>query len=310
MIYIYMDGRLGNQFFRYAFARQLQKHNPNETIIYNFDAIYRQHKKEGDGQENSLQWFKTIGTDHQDSVNYSIGQYVIWKLFNRFYPRNGSFYQKDKYERKWLPIMKFFGLYFLNLGYAKFPLKKPWWVKSLIVNGAFECEHYFDGIGEAMKEEFQPKFPLNEANVELLKVIKNTNSVAISVRRGDFVDDTRVRGTYFVCDKKYYEKAIEVIKSRVENPVSIFFSNDISWVKENIKIEGCQCYYESGVDPVWETMQLMSSCKHFIISNSTFHWWAQYVSDSPKKIVVAPSRWYNDEFKSALFQKNWTLINV
>lgn len=310
MIYVKMGGRLGNQFFRYAFAKQLQKHNPKEIIIYNFDAIYREHKNDGDGQENSLKYFKTNGTERQDAINYSILQYVVWKLFNRFYPRNSSFAQKDKYERRWLPVMKFVGLYFLNLGYTKFPLKKSWWVKKLIVDGAFECERYFEGIGEELKKEFQPKFPLRECNWDLMSAIRENNSVAISVRRGDFVDDVQVKGIYFVCDKGYYERAIEVIKKKVENPVFIFFSNDIEWVKENIKIDGCPCYYESGTDPVWETMRLMSSCKHFIISNSTLHWWAQYLSNNSNKVVVAPSRWYNDEFKSALFQDNWTLIDV
>lgn len=310
MIYIYMDGRLGNQFFRYAFAQQLKKYNPQETIIYNFDNIYRQHVKEGDGQENSLKWFNTKGTEQQDVVNYSILQYAVWKMFNRFYPRTSSFSKRNKYERKWLPIMKFFGMYFLNLGYAKFPLKKPWWVKNLIVNGAFECEHYFDGIGDELKKAFMPKNKTLQENNDLLNIIQNSNSVAISIRRGDFVEDSRIKGTYFVCNRSYYERAIEEIKNRVANPVFIFFSNDINWVKENIKIEGCNCYYESGSDPVWETMRLMSSCKHFIISNSTFHWWAQYVSNNPNKVVIAPNRWYNDDFKSALFQKNWTLIKV
>lgn len=310
MIYVKMGGRLGNQFFRYAFAEQLQKYNPKEIIIYNFDAIYREHKNDGDGQENSLKYFKTEGTERQDAINYSILQYAVWKLYNHFYPRNGSFAQKDKYERKWLPMMKFVGLYFLNLGYTNFPMKKPWWVKNLIVDGAFECERYFDGIGVELKKAFQPRFPLRECNKGLMVAIRESNSVAISVRRGDFVDDVQVRGTYFVCDKGYYECAIEEIKKRVKNPVFVFFSNDIGWVKENIKIDGCPCYYESGADPVWETMRLMSSCKHFIISNSTFHWWAQYLSDNPDKVVVAPSRWYNDEFKSTLFQNNWTLIDV
>jgi len=310
MIYISMNGRLGNQFFRYAFSRQLQRYNPKEKIIYNFDAIYREHKKVGDGQENSLRWFQTRGTECQDTINYSVVQYAVWKLFNRFYPRTGSFKQRDKYERRWLPVTQFFGLYLLNLGFAKFPLKKPWWVKNLVVDGAFECERYFEGMGEELKKEFQPKLPLRGCNKGLMVAIQNNNSVAISVRRGDFVDDVLVKGTYFVCDKGYYERAIAEIKKRVKNPVFIFFSNDIEWVKENIKIDSCPCYYESGTDPVWETMRLMSSCKHFIISNSTLHWWAQYLSDNPDKVVVAPSRWYNDEFKSALFQDNWTLIDV
>lgn len=79
----------------------------------------------------------------------------------------------------------------------------------------------------------------------------------------------------------------------VEDPVICFFSDDIKWVKTNIKIEGAKVYYESGEDPVWEKLRLMYSCKNFIISNSTFSWWAQYLSKNPNKIVISPNRWYN-----------------
>lgn len=303
-------GRLGNQMFRYAFARQLQKNNPSEKIIYNFDEIHRTLYNSGFQNENQLENFQTIGIECQDAINYSILQYMVWKIFNRFYPRDSSFSDKDKYERRWIKIMEFFGLYYLNLGYYPFKLKKPWWVKDLIVNGSFECDKYFEGIGNELKKEFVPQYPLHNYNKDLMSVIQNSNSVAISIRRGDFVDDAKTKSLYFVCDKNYYEKAIEKIMQKVDNPTFVFFSNDIEWVKQNVHIEGCPCYYESGKDEVWETIRLMSSCKHFIISNSTLHWWAQYVSPNPDKIVIAPSRWYNDEFESRLFQSNWELIKV
>lgn len=310
MIYIRIGGRLGNQMFQYAFARQLQKHNPNETLIYNFDDVHRDKYKSGFLNENQLEYFNTIGTENQDAINYSIGQYIVWKIFKRFYPYSGSFYQKNKYERRWVKIMEFFGLYYLSLGFYPFKTKKPWWVKDLIVKGSFECVSYFKDCEGELKCHFIPKKPLHNYNTELMNVIQNTESVAISIRRGDFVDNAKIRSTYFVCDKSYYEKAIELIKAKLNNPVFILFSNDIEWAKKNINIEGCQCYYESGKDEVWETMRLMSSCKHFIISNSTLHWWAQHLSENPKKIVVAPSRWYNDEFKSSIFEDKWTLINI
>lgn len=53
------------------------------------------------------------------------------------------------------------------------------------------------------------------------------------------------------------------------------FSDDIDWVKNNMEFPG-EVYYESGVDPVWEKLRLMSACKHFVLSNSSFSWWAQY----------------------------------
>ena len=312
MIYINMGGgRLGNQFFRYAFARQLQKHNPDETLIYNFDEVFRTQFTSGFHNENVLINFKTVGIEKQDAINYSILQYVIWKFFNRFYPRGASFSEIDRYERKWIGVMSFFGLYYLNLGYYPFPLKKPRWIKNLIINTSAESEKFFEGLGDQLRKEFQPKLPLHDYNKSLMDIIHQSESVAISIRRGDFVEDAKIKGTYFVCDKSYYERAIAMMQEKVKNSTFIFFSNDIEWVKKNIKIDGgCPCYYESGKDEQWEVMRLMSSCKHFIISNSTFHWWAQYLCNNPDKIVIAPSRWYNDDFQSDLLQNNWIKIDV
>ena len=84
------------------------------------------------------------------------------------------------------------------------------------------------------------------------------------------------------------------------------FSDDIEWVKNNI-YTGCVTYYEDGTDPVWEKLRLMSACKHFVVSNSTFSWWTQYLSKSENKIVISPSRWFNNDYESPLIAKDWIL---
>lgn len=157
--------------------------------------------------------------------------------------------------------------------------------------GNFENSKYFENVKEALIKEFTPIHQEREENKELYRTIRTSNSVCLAVRRGDFLNDAN-KDTFQVCTLSYYEKAIKYINEHVKDPTYIVFSNDIEWVKQHLKIDQ-NVYYESGNDPIWETFRLMYSCKHFIISNSTLHWWAQYKGSFENKIVVAPSHWYN-----------------
>ena len=116
-------------------------------------------------------------------------------------------------------------------------------------------------------------------NKELYNVIESTESVCVTIRRGDYV--TNFKNDFFLCDVDYFLEGIKRISQEVKN----------------IKIDS-PCYYESGDDPIWEKIRLMYSCKHFIISNSTFSWCAQYLCRNPNKVVISPDRWFPKSMKA------------
>lgn len=177
------------------------------------------------------------------------------------------------------------------------------------MSGCFEDPIYFDDIRGILLSELAPKHPLLEKNRKMMQNIQKTDSVCLSVRRGDFESNADVKKLQSVCDRQYFENAIEAIKKNIENPVFFMFSDDIEWVKNNIHTK-CVTYYEDGTDPVWEKLRLMSACKHFIVSNSTFSWWTQYLSVNENKVVVSPNRWFNNDYVSPLIGKDWIKISV
>lgn len=115
-----------------------------------------------------------------------------------------------------------------------------------------------------------------------------------------------------VCNKDYYEKAIKMISSQIENPTFFIFSNtheDLVWIRKNYNIPQNSVYVDLN-NPDYEELRLMYNCKHFILSNSSFSWWAQYLSESKNKIIIAPKIW--DKRKgidfSDIYMPEWIII--
>lgn len=307
-----VQGRLGNQMFQYATMRAIQEQcYKDEKINFNFSKVRKLGKKE-DGFDNQLNLFSLnydkIEFDEKIKINliqkiiflcYFIS-YKIIKIFS-----NVSNYEKnkEKFEKK---LQKFYnknGLYLYTYGYYDFKKSNN---KNKLFVGYYESSKYFNCIKEKIIKEFTPKKERLEKNKKLYNIIENTNSVCISIRRGDFLSKEH-KEDCFVCDNQYFKNAIKEIARHVKNPKFIVFSDDIKWVKENMKFIN-NCEYEDGTDPVWEKLRLMYSCKHFIISNSTFSWWAQYLSRNNNKIVIAPKRWRNNSYNNDIYEEKWILI--
>lgn len=159
---------------------------------------------------------------------------------------------------------------------------------------------FFDGFWQDKKYyedfprdwiEFRP-FVLSARNQEVVDEMKTTNSVFIHVRRGDYLKERNIGIFGNVCTKEYYEKALEEINTKVENPVFFIFSNDIEWIEDNFNIPNSRVVsWNQGSDSYLD-LYLMCQCKHAIIANSTFSYWGAYLV-TEKDVVVYPKKWYN-----------------
>jgi hypothetical protein len=165
-------------------------------------------------------------------------------------------------------------------------------------------------VADLNMEEFRHFFnfsKLGKKNIDTLSLITNTESVGIHVRRTDFLVNPEN-----VLNMDYYFNSLNYLQNLLKKKKLKFFvfSDDSSFVKKNLILKDV-----TYVD--WNTMSpdldfhLLSKCKHNIIANSTFSWWAANINPNKNKIVLAPSRWSKVKlFKdSTLFMSDWILID-
>ena len=155
----------------------------------------------------------------------------------------------------------------------------------------WQNERFFKTIESNIRSEFKLKKPLDNKFDNIVKQIENTPSVALHVRRGDYVNDKKTQIIHDVCGLEYYSKSIDIMRGQINNPVFFVFSDDIDWVSKNLEVPYPSFWVSNLEGKDYEELILMSKCKHNIIANSSFSWWGAWLNSNPDKIVVAPKQW-------------------
>lgn len=171
--------------------------------------------------------------------------------------------------------------------------------------GYFQSIEYFSNLKHISSLFKFKEETISKQSKEILSLMAQCNSISIHIRRGDYISENNKNLYGGICTKEYYQKAIDIMCSKVANPYFFIFSNDIEWCKQNIKLP--HIYYvncNKGKDS-WQDMFLMSKCKHNIIANSTFSWWGAYLNENPQKIIISPSKLTNRGDSPNLFPDNW-----
>jgi len=185
---------------------------------------------------------------------------------------------------------------------------------SVYLDGYWQSEKYFKDISITIANEFTFKNNLDDKNIKLSHEIASSDSVSIHIRRGDYVSNARFFKKHGLCSLDYYRKSVDHIKRHVKNPVFYIFSDDPDWTKNNMRMND-PCYFVTnniGRSTYYVDMQLMSLCKHNIIANSSFSWWAAWLNKSQNKMIIAPRQWFSRELSQeemdSIIPRNWIKI--
>lgn len=178
--------------------------------------------------------------------------------------------------------------------------------KVVFLSGYFESETFFKSYKNEILQQFTLK-PMITDELEstiyaFASAISTSESVAVHVRRRDFnsVSD------YRVLPISYYQAAINKMKieysRRADAGKSLtffVFSDDIDQVRLDFEIIAEHFVFVSNTDlSRLADFMLIAMCKHIIIANSTFSWWAAYLNKHKHKIVIAPMPKFSKENRS------------
>jgi hypothetical protein len=182
---------------------------------------------------------------------------------------------------------------------------------NVYVEGYWQTEKYFKDVAGVIRREFTVTAEPDEDNRQMSEIIGRSEAVSVHIRRGDYVSNSVMNRYHGLCSLDYYQKAMEVVASKVKNPHFFVFSDDSEWVKENVSSEYPMTFIDfNGTEKAYEDMRLMSLCGHHIIANSSFSWWGAWLCVSPDKIVIAPKSWFRNELLNTtdLIPTEWRRI--
>jgi hypothetical protein len=273
IIIVSILGGLGNQLFQYAAARRLSE---LKNVNFKLDiTAFNEYKL----REYSLNHYNII---ENIATPTEIEYYTRKRKFNKFYKCI------PKLKPNNIPIMFKEKHFSYNQEIVKIP-------NNIYLSGYWQNEKYFKDIEPIIRKEFKLKSISSEQSLKMADKIQNCNAVNLHIRRGDYISDQTTNQFHGVCSLEYYYMAIQKLSIKIEELHFFIFSDDIPWVRENLKINFPTTYVShNGTERDYEDLWLMSLCKHHIIANSSFSWWGAWLAENSKKIVIAPQRWFNN----------------
>ena len=275
MIVTKIHGGLGNQMFQYAAGRAL-----------------------------SLTHNEELALDTNDFTTYELHQgFELERVFCLNTPQLSRAQLRQAFGWRVLPLAQRLAARWPHIPLAdKRIVIEPhldYWADMVSVPahaylcGYWQSERYFQMNVDTIRSDFQFRVPLKGRALHWSEHIQAVPSISVHIRRGDYVFNQTNLDIHGLCSMDYYRQAAATLGRKVSRPEFFVFSDDLDWARQNFKLDH-QIHFVDGNEASvsYRDMQLMSLCRHHIIANSSFSWWAAWLNNRKDKLVITPAYWY------------------
>jgi len=288
---------IGNQLFMYAHAYALSK-KINYDLYIDSTSGYFQKKNQIRSYELDKFNINTNLSDKKyrfDNFLLNLKRNLLKKIDT--YKTNKSFLIESKDRNK---ITNYYDTVKLNFS------------NIVHVEGYYETEKYFKDFANDLKKKFIINEKYLEKNNKYIDLVKNSNSVSISVRQHRFSERRQInysksiKFTQNTAD--YINKAVIFFKNKIPNAKFFIWSNDFTGLNEYFD-ENEFIFIKNNTNKSINDFNLFKYAKHFIVGPTSFHWWGAWLNQNRDKICVRPPDNLNPSNNKNFWPESWIKID-
>lgn len=295
---VLLRGGLGNQLFQYAAGSALAARNNAKLVL---DLSWFDQVRFSKGSEVTKRAYALAPFE----ISSEIYRPIFSDVHGNFLGRRGISHitrYAERFRRKLRSIPSY-----RESGYL-FESEFFEITGSVEIDGYWQSEKYFSSIASQIRSQIGSVREVSPETRRMLKLIGETDSICVHVRRGDYVSNRSAADFHGTCSIAYYKDAIAKVACSMADPVCYFFSDDLDWVRREIRLDIPSVMVDiNGPNQAHQDLWLMAACRSFVIANSSLSWWGAWLGYDNRKIVIAPSKWFllNEKSTVDLLPATW-----
>ena len=174
------------------------------------------------------------------------------------------------------------------------------------LDGYWQSENHFLNVAELVRQEFRLREALPATTLaEMSRIHGQMEPVAVCIRRGA---DRAYQGQGLDAQLDFYQAALRQLALLHPQSHVFVFTDNPGWAREHFRCELPHTFVSHKPENrrAYENLALMSACRHFVIGNSTFHWWGAWLGERTGSQIIAPKRFA--EAYPNFYPKRWQRI--